>query len=98
MIRGSKNYVKGVPLEVAVGIRTGDEHVNVVGGPSNAISSQTQIYVKIVPGRESSGKLAKQVRSKLARLAPEDMRQKILNVRLEEIQRFIPAGGGTIKK
>jgi len=98
MIRGSKNYVKGVPLEVAVGIRTGDEHVNVVGGPSNAISSQTQIYVKIVPGRESSGKLAKQVRSKLARLAPEDMRQKILNIRLEEIQRFIPAGGGTIKK
>jgi predicted ribosome quality control (RQC) complex YloA/Tae2 family protein len=98
MIYGTKNYVKGAVLEVAIGLKKEDRSYRVIGGPTRAIAYQTGIYVTLVPGRESSGDLAKQLRRKLAELSSEDARKDVLRLPLEEIQRFMPTGGGTIKK
>jgi predicted ribosome quality control (RQC) complex YloA/Tae2 family protein len=97
MIYGTKTFVRGALLEVAVGLKKEDDNLRVIGGPPEAISSQTKTYVLLAPGRESSGKLAKQIRHKLAELASEEKRKEVLTVRLEEIQAFLPGGGGTLK-
>jgi len=97
MIQGSRNYIRHVPLQVAIGIKIEKEYPMVIGGPPEAIMKQTNIHVKIVLGNQTSSKLAKQIKNLLAKQVPEDMRRKILEIPLEEIQRFIPSGKGTIK-
>ena len=97
MIYGDRNYVRNVPLEVAIGVvREGDEW-RIIGGSAKAISKRTNLYVKIVPGKTPSGKLAKEIRSILADMAPPGGKEEILNIPLEEIQAFIPLGKGDIE-
>jgi len=50
MIYGKKNYVKGVKLELSLGLE-GEERKPIVGS-EEAISSRTQIYVVLGPGDE----------------------------------------------
>jgi predicted ribosome quality control (RQC) complex YloA/Tae2 family protein len=97
MIHGSKNYVRGVPLRVAIGIKTKEEQVMIVGGPVEAIASQTNVYVEIVPGEQTSSKLAKQIRGLLPEKAPKVLKKEVLEVPIEEIQSFIPLGRGMVK-
>jgi len=97
VIRGSKNYVRHVPLQVAVGIKIEGEYSIVMGGPPEAITKQTNFYVIIVPGNQTSSELAKQIKNLLAKQVPQDIRRNILDIPLEEIQRFIPLGQGTAK-
>jgi hypothetical protein len=96
MIYGTKNYSKGAILEVVVGLIGEYQNLRVIGGPTEAVTHQTKIYVKLVPGREPSGNLAKQIRKKFVEMSPADSMKKALQLPLEEIQSFIPAGGGTI--
>lgn len=98
MISGSKNYIRGTPLEVAVGLEKEGGTFRVIGGPPDAIARQTSLYVRLVPGRESSGRLAKQVRARLAQAAPEEDRKSIARTPLEEVQRFIPSGRGDMRQ
>ncbi|KPV63053.1 MAG: hypothetical protein AOA66_1026 [Candidatus Bathyarchaeota archaeon BA2] len=97
IIHGSKNYVRGVPLRVAIGIKTKEEHVMIVGGPVEAIANQTNPCVEIVPGEQTSSRLAKQIRGLLAEKASKTLKKEILEVPLEEIQSFIPLGRGMVK-
>ena len=97
MIYGRKNYIRGVPLEVAVGIKAYGSELKVIGGPPDAIARQAKAYVRLVPGREASGRLAKAVRSKLAEASPSEMRNEVLKIPIEEFQRFIPYGRGALK-
>lgn len=97
IIKGAKNYIKNVPLQIAIGIKTEEEYARVIGGPVEAIARQANAYLKIVPGKLASSKLAKQIRFLLAKKAPDFLRKKILEIPLEEIQRFIPLGEGEIK-
>ena len=97
MIRGSKNFVRGVPLQVAIGVQTVEEEMMVVGGPVDAIAHQTKVYVEVVPGEQKSSQLAKQIRHQLSKKVSEDLKRSITEIPLEEIQRFIPLGRGKIK-
>jgi len=97
IIRGTKNYIRSVPLQIAIGIKTEEGYVKVIGGPVEAIAKQADAYVKIVPGKFTSSKLAKQIRFLLAKKVPEFLQKAILEIPLEEIQRFIPLGEGEIK-
>jgi len=96
MIRGAKNYIRNVPLAVAIGVQI-KEYARIIGGPPEAVSKHTKIYVEIVPGDHKSGELAKQIRRILAEKTPEDLRKQVLEIPLEEIQVFIPSGKGNIK-
>ncbi|MEM2648127.1 MAG: fibronectin-binding domain-containing protein, partial [Candidatus Bathyarchaeia archaeon] len=93
---GSRNYIKNVPLEVAIGIKRDDGGVKVIGGPVSAVSKQTSIYVRIVPGDVPSGKLAKEIKWKLASMVPNGERKMVLEIPLEDVQAFIPLGQGSI--
>ena len=97
MIYGRKNYLRNVPLQISIGILQVNDQWMIVGGPPSAITSQTKYSVTITPGRIKSGRLAKELRQILAKKAPITFRKTLLKLPLEEIQRFIPAGGGAIK-
>jgi len=96
IIRGKKNYVRNVPLRVAVGMVMKENRVEVVGGPPEAIKKQTNLYVEIIPGQQTSSSLAKHIRKFLTEKAPAEWRKQILEISLEDIQSFIPLGKGEI--
>lgn len=96
MIYGARNYIRSVPLEIAIGIKKDGDMWRVIGGAVKAISKQTSLYVKIVPGRTPSGRLAKEIRDTLADMAPQPERDRVLEIPLEDIQAFIPMGQGDI--
>ena len=97
MIRGTKNFVRGVPLHVAVGVKVDEKQMIVIGGPPNAVAQQTEVYVEIVPGEQKSGQLAKKVRYQLSRKVSEDLVRIVTSIPLEEFQRVIPLGRGKIE-
>jgi len=96
MIHGRKNYVRNVPLRVAIGVRMEEERPSVIGGPTDAIAKQTNIHVQMIPGKQKSGDLAKQIQQLLIKKAPKHIQKQILEVPLGEIQQFIPLGKGQI--
>jgi len=96
MIRGSKNYVRNVPLGAAVGVQMKEDQPMIIGGPVEAVSKQTSAYVEIIPGKQSSGELAKKIQRLLAKKVPKALEKRVLEIPLEEIQKFIPSGRGTL--
>lgn len=92
MIRGQRNYIRNVPLQVSIGVVEKDDQLMIIGGSVSAIASQTHCMLSIVPGRKTSGRLAKEIRYKLSKKASINLREKILKISIEEIQRFIPPG------
>jgi len=69
-------------LEYALGL-VGEE---IIGGPIKAVETKTKNFVRIIQGKESKSNLAKKIKHKLK------------GGDLDEIIRFLPAGGGEIKK
>jgi len=98
MIHGSKNYVRGVPLLIAIGVKMKEGETVIVGGPVEAIANQTSVYMELTPGEQKSSGLAKRIRQLLAEKAPKNLKKTILEVPIEEIQSFIPLGRGKIKR
>ncbi len=80
MVYGEKVWYKNVTLRVTVGL-SDDE---IIGGPVDSVSSKTKNYVVLGIGDISQGKLAKIVKSKLG------------GGELDDIQGFLPGGGGKI--
>jgi predicted ribosome quality control (RQC) complex YloA/Tae2 family protein len=96
MIRGTKNFVRNVPLRVAVGIKIGKDEIMVIGGPVDAITHQTKVFIEIVPGEQKSSQLAKKLRHGLSKKVSEDLTRTVTGIPLEEFQRVIPLGRGKI--
>ena len=63
----------------------------------DAIASQTEVYVEIVPGDKKSSQLAKQIRHQLSKKVSEDLKRRVTQIPIEEFQRFIPLGRGKMK-
>jgi predicted ribosome quality control (RQC) complex YloA/Tae2 family protein len=97
MIRGTKNFVRGVPMLVAIGVKIDDKEIMVVGGPVDAIRHQTNAYVEVVQGTQKSSQLAKKIRHQLSTKVSEDLKRTVTAIPLEDIQRFIPLGRGKMK-
>ena len=96
MVRGQKNYVHNVPLCISIGVLEEDGNVSVIGGSVSAVSAHARYKVDIVPGRRASGEVAKMIRGSLAASATKELREKILKLKVEDIQIFLPAGKSDI--
>jgi predicted ribosome quality control (RQC) complex YloA/Tae2 family protein len=94
MIYGTKHFVRGVNLRVAVGVKISDETIRVIGGPVSAISSQTDAFVEVIPGDQKSGELAKKIRHTVSTKVSDDLKRSVTGIPIEEFQRFIPMGRG----
>jgi len=82
IIRGSRNYMRGVPLLVAVGI-VDYEGERVMAGPPEAVSAYTDNYVVIKPGYTKKEEMARQVRNKIDT-------EGVLSI--EDVVRVLPSG------
>ena len=98
MIRGQRNYIKGVPLKIAVGVIESDGDALLISGPPSAIEKQTKNYVVIKPGTVQKGKLAKQVKYELLKRASPELKEKINLLAISEFENVLPPGGGEISQ
>ncbi len=85
MIYGKTLYLHP-PVEYAIGLIDIDGVPEVIGGPISAVGSRTKNYLVVVPGREKKSTLAKKMRAKLK------------GGELDDIIKFLPAGGADVKK
>jgi hypothetical protein len=96
MVYGQRNYMKPIPLRVAVGIIANENELKLISGPRAAVENRTSYFVELVPGKTRSGELAKRIIHKLSKKVSESVAKTIKNLTLDEIQRMIPAGTGDI--
>ncbi|MGB9837950.1 ribosome rescue protein RqcH [Methanothermobacter sp.] len=86
IIRGPRNYIRGVPLKVAVGVVDHDGE-RVMCGPPSAVKKRTESFVVLKPGYTKKEALAKAIKAKVD---PENLFQ------LEDFVRVLPPGKGNI--
>jgi predicted ribosome quality control (RQC) complex YloA/Tae2 family protein len=94
IIRGKKNYIRKIPLRLAIGINPKTTPTSVIGGPPEAVESKTTLNVEIVPGDLSSSELAKKILQNLKKKAKKEVAEKFSEVTIEMVQAFIPYGRG----
>lgn len=92
MIRGTRNYIKGVTLRLAIGAIIKNNQIMVVAGPPSAIKKRAESYVEISPGKTPSGKLAKQIKKILISKVSKEYESLANTIELNEIQALIPSG------
>jgi predicted ribosome quality control (RQC) complex YloA/Tae2 family protein len=99
VVRGLRNWMRGVKLELAVGILIDvNDALQFVGGPIGAVKAKTDAFVKIVPGDMPSKELLKLVLKILASKAPEKLRGKTVKASIEELRDYIPFSKGRISR
>ncbi|MDH7564601.1 MAG: ribosome rescue protein RqcH [Candidatus Bathyarchaeota archaeon] len=96
VIRGERNWQKGTPLKLAVGIITENGEPKFTGGPVNAVKTRTDIYIEISPGDFVGKSLLQHAAKALAQKMPKELQKKIANTSLENLREFIPYGKGRI--
>lgn len=96
MVYGKRNYIKGVKLELAVGIEVKGEAFKLLAGPPSALLKECKAVVILEPGRlereETAEKVAKRLSSALT--------AKGLKARVQpsEILALLPRGGFHISR
>ncbi len=82
IIRGSRNYIRGLPLTLSVG-KVDYEGERIMSGPPEAVSNYTENFSTVKPGYTKKEEIAMQIRNKID---PE----KIFVI--EDIVRVLPSG------
>ena len=98
MVYGPRNYVKGVSLRIAIGMLEKEGGLKLIGGPRTAVEKKTPVLVELVPGRTRSAALAKKIVYELSKKVSGDAAKIMKILRLDEVQRLIPAGTGDLVK
>jgi hypothetical protein len=98
MLYGTKNYIRKMPVELAVGIILEEESAIPISGPITAVATQTEFYVRVIPGDEKKGELVKDVLIRLKALVPENQVILVSQIPQEDMMRVLPAGGGKIER
>ncbi|MEM2081003.1 MAG: ribosome rescue protein RqcH [Candidatus Bathyarchaeia archaeon] len=94
-VSGKRNWMRGVPLRVAIGV-TEDGKTRFVGGPLDAVKAQTKAYVTVVPGDFSGKEFLKRVLQALMAKLPKEQREKVGKASIEQIREFVPYNKGTL--
>jgi predicted ribosome quality control (RQC) complex YloA/Tae2 family protein len=86
---GKRNWMRGVPLRMAVGVVLSDE-VGFVGGPVDAVKAKTNVYITLAPGDVIGKELLKRVLHSLAVKLPKEQREKVAKTSVELVREFVP--------
>lgn len=97
-VSGKRNWLRSVPLRVAVGVVEEAGKAEFVGGPLGAVKAKTNAYVTIAPGDFSGKEFLKQVLQALMAKLSKEQREKIGKVSIEQIREFVPYGKGALVK
>lgn len=92
MIRGKRNYLKGVKVEISVGAWLDeDENIVVMSGHEDAVSKKCDIYFTIQIGTKKKSDVAKELKNQFVKKLKG-------HVELDDIISVIPTGFSKIKK
>jgi predicted ribosome quality control (RQC) complex YloA/Tae2 family protein len=90
IIRGDRNYIRNVKIEVAIGPYEIEEDVYVpMAGPVEAIEQNCPGFIEIEPGRTKKSDIAKEIRSYF--------KEQDFDLDLDYIVRSLPPGESRIK-
>lgn len=84
MIRGKKNYIKGLSPELCIGLKGG----RVVSGTKTSIKTNADFYVTITPGEMKASLAAKKLQ--------DYFKKKGYSISLMDIQHVLPSGSFNI--
>ncbi|MBD3229005.1 MAG: DUF814 domain-containing protein [Candidatus Lokiarchaeota archaeon] len=99
MIRDTKNYVKNLPLKLAVGITPENNYMIPIAGPIDAIENQTENYIILKPGNKKRSLIAKEIkRYFINKENDKDKIKKIHHIPLDEIIRLLPGEAKIVKR
>jgi len=93
MITGKRNYIRNLPIELAVGLIRVKDHYSVVCGPVDAIKGHCEHYLVIVPGNEEKSSVAK----KIVKYFFERAGEVVKGIPFEEFVQALPPGGCRLK-
>ncbi len=96
-VSGKRNWMRGVPLQLAVGV-VGGANVRFVGGPVEAVKAKTKAYVTLVPGDLMGKKFLNQILQALALKLIKEQREKVEKASIEQIRAFVPYTKGRLTK
>jgi hypothetical protein len=92
---GKRNWMRNVPLRLAVGV-VADGETSFVGGPVEAVKAKTKVYVTLAPGDAAGKELLKLVLRALALKLPKEQREKAGKASIEQVREFVPYTKATI--
>ncbi len=82
IIRGSRNYIRGLPLTLAIG-KVDYEGERIMAGPPEAVSKYTENFASIKPGYTKKEEIAMQIKNKI------DTDKMFI---IEDVVRVLPSG------
>ena len=91
MVRGTRNYLRGTELLLAIGFQEDEYNVKVVYGAEKQIAQISPVVILIAPGNTSKGKIAKQIQKAfLKRAKTPEQKAKLKALDFNEIVQAIP--------
>jgi len=93
MIRGTRNYIRGVELALAVGLTLQDGKLLLMSGPPSAVKSRCVTHVQIRQGRSSLSEGAKRIMTILEKRSAEETRERLRRIKSDDVIRLLPSGG-----
>jgi predicted ribosome quality control (RQC) complex YloA/Tae2 family protein len=96
-VSGKRNWMRGVPLKLAVGV-VGGEKLRFVGGPVEAVRTKTKVYVTLMPGDLMGKKFLNQILQALALQLPKEQRERVTKASIEQVREFVPYTKGRLTK
>ncbi|WP_423793107.1 ribosome rescue protein RqcH [Methanocaldococcus indicus] len=88
MIRGKRNYIRNVPLELGVGVLEYDGEIKITTAPKRTLEERFLKYVMLKPSNKEKGKVVKELKNIFKEYDLDD----------EEILSVLPPGGCEIVK
>jgi predicted ribosome quality control (RQC) complex YloA/Tae2 family protein len=96
-VNGKRNWMRNVPLKIAIGVVEG-EQTRFVGGAVEAVKAKTKVYVTLVPGDAAGKEFLKQILQALALQLPKEQREKVGKAPIERVREFVPYTKGRLVK
>ncbi len=98
IIRGTRTYIRGVEMALAIGVQIEEFNARVIYGSEEVIRSQSPITIVIKPGSVSKGKIAKQIhRIFIEKASSPEETAKIQGIDLNYFVQAIPHDSVIVK-
>jgi predicted ribosome quality control (RQC) complex YloA/Tae2 family protein len=100
VVRGERNWMRGTPLRIAIGVQVSEEKTTakIIGGPVGMIKEKTDQFILIVPGDKAGKDLPKLIVRQLVEKTPKNLREIVSKSSPETIREFVPFGKGNVSK
>jgi len=98
MIRGTRNFLRGVELTLALGVTLHEGKPLLMAGPLSAVRNKCSIYVEMRQGRTSPAEAARRILAMLRTKAEGGTHIDLPRNILDDVIRLLPPGGVEVVK